>query len=211
MQNLRCKSIKIPHFNSKSSDVRQFFRKYNFYKNAYIPPWNNEISLRMFPNFLDDSASLFFESLAPEIRENFELLQEEFIIHYDSGLPISLRWEKLLQRKQGISENVTDYYAALLRLSQNMHLTPEVKLYIFLSGLEKNTKIHLQLFNPPENLAEAFRRAKIFQSVNKTVKSQEPSVFLAKLEKLDNIVEKLNSFTHEAIFQPSISPDLRGK
>ena len=84
-------------------------------------------------------------------------------------------------------------------------------MYIFLSGLEKNTKIHLQLFNPPANLAEAFRREKKFQSVNKTVKSQEPSVFLAKLEKLDNIVEKLNSFTQEAIFQPSISPDLRGK
>ena len=93
MENLRLKTIKIPHFNSKSSDVRQFFRKYHFYKNAYVPPRNEEISLRMFPNFLDESASLFFESLAPEIRGNFELLQEEFIIHYESGLPISLRWE----------------------------------------------------------------------------------------------------------------------
>ena len=78
MENLRLKHVKIPHFNSKTSDVRQFFRKYNFYKNAYVPPWNNEISIRMLPNFIDDPALLFFESLAPEIRG---LLQEEFIIH----------------------------------------------------------------------------------------------------------------------------------
>ena len=88
----------------------------------------------------------------------------------------------MIQRKQELYENVTDYYAAFLRLSQNIHLTPEVQLYIFLSGLEKNTKFHLQIFNPPENLAEAFRRAKLFQSVNKTVKCQESSVLLDKLD-----------------------------
>ena len=158
----------------------------------------------MLANFIDEPALLFFESLAPEIRGNLEFLKEEFIIHYESGVPISLRWEKLIQRKQGLYENVTDYYAALLRLSKNIQLTPEVQLYIFLSGLEKNTKFRLQLFNTPENLAEAFRRAKLFQSVNKTVKGQESSVLLAKLEKLDHIVKKLTTFTNEAIFQNSV-------
>ena len=88
-------------------------------------------------------------------------------MHYGSGVPISLRWEKLIQRKQGLSENVTDYFAAFLRLSQNIHLTTEVQLYIFLSGLEKTTKFNLPIFNPPENLAESFHRAKFFNRLIK--------------------------------------------
>ena len=63
------------------------------------------------------------------------------IEHYDTGSPLSTQW--------------SDF--------------SEQMLYIFINALNENTKIHLAMNNPPENLAEALARAKTYQAVTKTV------------------------------------------
>ena len=170
MDNLRLSNAPIPHFDSKKSDVRQFFRRFQVYRQAYVPAWGNDVSINMLGNFIDDGALIYLESLIPEIRGDFELLRANLIEHYDSGIPLSTKWRELNQRKQGDHESVTNYYGALLKLSELMQLTPEQKFYVFINGLKKSTKLHLELNNPPANLADAFTRAKIYQSVNKTGK-----------------------------------------
>ena len=69
----------------------------------------------------------------------------------------------------------------------------------------------MQIFNPPENLAEAFRRAKLFQSVNKTDKFQGSSLPLDNLEKWEDMVKQLSVLINKTIFKNavSISTDFR--
>ena len=92
MDNLRLRNVPVPHFDSKKSDVRQIFRKFQTFRQAHVPAWGNKVSRNMLTNLIDDDALVYVESLNAETRGNYELLRRDLIEHYDSGIPMTGKW-----------------------------------------------------------------------------------------------------------------------
>ena len=106
----RIHSIRPPKFDSRKSNVRTFFSKFDKYKNVFQPPWEDNVAIDMLSNCLDDENSLeFFDSLDEHLREDYDLLREHFIEHYDTPNPMTTQWNNLTKRKQRDDESVTQY------------------------------------------------------------------------------------------------------
>ena len=205
MDYIRLRNIEPPLFDTTTSDVYNFFRRFQYFRESRRQLWDNDLTVIILKNLLDDISLDFVESLPLPTQQNFNLLRECLLDHYDKCPPLSVQWCKLNQRVQRENESVIDYYAAILKLARHIQLTPEQRLYVFLNGLEKNTKLHLQINNPPANLADAFTRAKIYQSVSKTDKFSCSSVeindsrnetLIDTLEKMEQILKQLTELTN---------------
>ena len=148
----------------------------------------------MLKKLLDDNSLNFVESLPLPIQQNYDILRDRVLDHYDKNLPLSVQWAKLNQRIQQGNESVIHYSNDILNLACNMQLTPDQKLYVFISGLEKNMKLHLSMNNAPQTLADALNHAKLYQSVKKKQEKPRQDALIANLEKLDQIVKNLSEF-----------------
>ena len=206
----RLQNIRPPRYDSAKANIRTFFTRFDKYKNAHQPAWDNEAAVNILSNLLDDESLEYFESLEEEIRNNYEQAKESLIEHYEPGNPIYTKWSNLTSRKQGETESVTMYYDDLIKKSRRMEVPAAQLLYIFIDGLPLDTKQHLALeTNPPETLAQALTRAKTFQAVTKNgnpvkslykhirEESSKPSSAVVentqiyKLKNLENTMEKL--------------------
>ena len=169
MEMLRFQNIRAPRFDAKKSNVRTFFRKFEQFRDGHHPAWNNEVTLNMLTNLMDDDSLDYSDTLPQETQGNYENLRDNMIEHYDMGSPLSTQWHDLNQRKQRDNETVTQYHDEILKLARPMHLAEEQTLLVFVNGLDENTKINLAMNNPPENLADALARAKTYQAVARTI------------------------------------------
>jgi len=208
-QNMnRLQNIRPPKFDSSKSNVRTFFTRFDKYREAHVPAWDDAVSINMLSNVLDDVALDFLESLTADVYED---TKNSLIEHYDTGNPIATQWTNLISRTQTSTESVTNYYDDLLKMSRRLNIAADGLLYIFIDGLPNDTKTHLALdANPPVNLAEALSRAKTHQAVTraitpvKTLFKQirddvaKPSVAVVdtyqspKYKNLENVISKLN-------------------
>ena len=193
MEMLRLQNIRGPRFEAKKSNVRTFFRKFEHYRDGHQPAWNNEVILNMLTNLMDDDSLDYYDSLPPETQGNYENLRDNMIEHYDTGSPLSTQWHDLNQRKQKDNETVTQYHDELLRLARLLNLPAEQQLLIFINGLDENTKIHLAMNNPPENLADALARAKTYQAVARTI---NPVKTLFRQIREENLQTSTVTFDH---------------
>ena len=107
MEMLRLQNIRGPRFEAKKSNVRTFFRKFEHYRDAHPPAWNNEVMLNMLTNLMDDDSLDYYDSLPPETQGNYENLRDNMVEHYDTGSPLSTQWHDFNQRKQKDNETVT--------------------------------------------------------------------------------------------------------
>ena len=177
MDYSRLRYIEPPRFNSNTSDVFNFFRRFNFFRQSHQPIWGNNVTLIMLKNLLDDNSLNFVESLPLNIQQNYDLLRGRLLDHYDKNPPLSVQWAELNKCTQRVGESVIHYCDDILNLARNMKLTPDQKLYVFINGLEKNTKLHLSMNNAPQTLADALNRAKIYQSVKKKYESSVNALY----------------------------------
>ena len=140
----RLQSLRPPKFNSRISDVRRFFSKFDKYVKVVQPPWDNEVIITMLSNLLDDKSLDFFDSLDEEIREDYDLLKEHFIEHYDSPTPITYRWSDLIQRKQTVDETVTEFHDDLVQMGRMMNIELKIFCIFLLMGfsLKYNYILH---------------------------------------------------------------------
>ena len=116
MQNLRLQNILPPKFDSEIDCIRTFFTRFETYRDSHIPPWDDEITLNILCNLVDDSTLLFLANLHVDIHNNFLITKERIIHHFESGKPLSLLWNDLINRKQGTNESIISYYNSLLIL-----------------------------------------------------------------------------------------------
>ena len=103
----------------------------------------------MLSNLFDDSSLEYFDSSDEEIREDYDLLKEHLIEHYDTPNPMTTQWNNLNQRKQRDNESVTQYYDDLIKMGRRMDIAGANLIYIFINGLPSETKLHLSLYDPP--------------------------------------------------------------
>ena len=215
MDYIRLRHIEPPLFDTTTSDVYNFFRRFRYFRESRRQPWDNDLTVIILKNLLDDISLDFVDSLPVHTQQNFNLLRDSLLDHYDKCPPLSVQWSELNQRVQRENESVIEYYGDILKLARHIQLTPEQRLYVFLNGLEKNTKLHLQINNPPANLADAFTRAKIYQSVNKTdkfscssteINDSRQETFIDTLEKLAQIVQQLTEITVRCNRHQNVAP-----
>ena len=90
--------IKPPKFNSEEMEIQLFFNKLEKYKILYS--LSEDEILKLIPNLLNTKSLYYFDSLTFEIRNNYLLLRQQMIKHYNSGnFPYS-HWADLNNRKQ---------------------------------------------------------------------------------------------------------------
>ena len=128
---VRINQLKPPKFNSRKSDVRRFFSKFDKYIQVIEPPWENDVIINVLSNLLDDHSLDFFDSIDDEIREDYDLLKEHFIEHYENPTPLTYRWSDLSKRKQKSDETLTEFHHDLVHMGRRMDIGVEYLLYIF--------------------------------------------------------------------------------
>jgi len=174
---VRINKLKPPKFNARKSDVRRFFSKLEKYFQVIEPPFENDVIINVLSNLLDDNSLDFFDSLEEEIREDYDLLKEHFIEHYDNPTPLTYRWNELTKRKQKATETVTEFHDDLVHMVRMMDIGVENLLYIFVNGLPPETQLHLSLHDPPQDLTDALNRAKTFQAIKRTTSPSINSLY----------------------------------
>ena len=132
MENFaRVHNIHPPKFDSRKSNVRTFFSKFDKHKNVFQPQWEDDVAINILATCLVDANSLaFFDSLDEHVREDYDLLREHFIDHYDTPNPLTTQWHDLTKRNQGEDEAVTQYYDDLIKMGQRMDIEGESLVYL---------------------------------------------------------------------------------
>ena len=59
----RLQNIRPPRFDSTKANIRTFFTRFDKYKDAHEPNWEDDIALNIISNLLDDESLEYFESL----------------------------------------------------------------------------------------------------------------------------------------------------
>ena len=131
MDYIRLRHIEPPLFDTSTSDVYNFFRRFQYFRQSHRQIWANDVTLNMLKNLLDENSLNFVESLPLPIQQNYDLLRDCLLDHYDKRPPLSVQWSELNQRVQRENESVIEYYGDILRLARHIQLTPEQRLYVF--------------------------------------------------------------------------------
>ena len=140
MNMLRFQNLRIPRFDAKKSNVRKIFRKFEQFRDGQIPIWDNDVTINMLENVMDDDSLDYFDSLPEEIRGNYENLRGNMVEHYDTGSPLCTQWHDLNHRVQRENETVTQFHDELLKLARPMNLAVDQILLIFINGLDEIQK-----------------------------------------------------------------------
>ena len=164
-QFTRTYGLRPPRFEARKSDIIKFFSRYDKFV-AQNPNWDDAQKVTYLANLLDDEALDFFDELPAAVRADYENLKIELLEHYKPVHPPTTQWSLMTKRQQLPNEGVTEYYDALLRLAQGIHIPQQQFLFIFLDGLPEQTKTHIALAaQQPENVRDALHMAKTFQAV----------------------------------------------
>ena len=168
-------NLRPPKFESKKTDVRHFFSRYDKFLSQY-PGWNDNQKVNFLGNLIDDDALYFLDYLEDSTKVSYQETKKEFVEHYTDNKPLQKQWELITERKLGEDESLTEYYDALLKMSDDLGLGEEQRLFFFLNGLPQKTKNHITLTGNPNNTKEALKMAKIFKAVNEDDTAETPKV-----------------------------------
>ena len=97
-------------------------------------------------------------------KKNFEHLAQALKTQFHSDLDESLLRQKLNERKQLLSETVSEFAAAIRRLVQRINLPRSECIIYFIQGLRADLK-NLVILQRPTSFEEAEMHAKLNESV----------------------------------------------
>jgi hypothetical protein len=152
---------------SPSEDVNKFLRQVNNY--AQYAQMDEEAKLRFFPLILSGRASIWFEDLPQDIKQNWENLTARFTEQFGPNLLGFLRQESLTNRTQGKTEGVESYSIDLMHRLNLANIEDPERYRIFLRGLRPGLKALLldkdiHTYSQAENFA---RRAESIMALQK--------------------------------------------
>lgn len=104
------------------------------------------------------------------------------------------------------TESVTEYHDDLLRMAARLEIPAAPLLFIFLDGLDEQTKLYIALSPiPPADLAQALTLAKTHQAITGTHKSPKDLLQKVKDENTALSAAVHNTQTqHQAHFQKQL-------
>ena len=188
--------LRPPRFESRKSDVRKFFQRYNHFLLQH-PNWEDNQKVGYLSNLVDDEGLDFVDALPEDVRANYDNTQQAFIDHYAAIEPPSTQWSLITKRKQTPTETVTEYHDDLIRMAARIQVPAESLLLIFLEGLPKTTKLYIALHpNQPQNITQALTLAKTYQTVTGTPKSTQELLHKFKDEPSASPISNANTVFH---------------
>ena len=105
MENLHMINIVPPKFNGEIDSIRLFFVRFEIYRNCFNQLWDQQLTLNMLCNLIDNKTLLIFASYPAYIHNNYERTKACLIAHFDSGKMPFMLWNELQNRQQGFLES----------------------------------------------------------------------------------------------------------
>jgi len=124
-------------------------------------------AVAMFPLFLKDTATDWYETLSGNVKNNWEALKDEFHSYYgNSPLDIFLADETVFTRIQRPGEKVRDYVAQMQKLASRMPaLTDDLLLWTICRSLRPQIKAAvIKQKNDVKSVADLLQLAKLAES-----------------------------------------------
>ena len=91
MINFRLRKVVPPFFEADTSEVYNVFRRFHIFRQAHRPVWSNDVAVNMLKILLDDNSLDFVESLPFDTQQNYELLRDCLLDHYEKNSPLSVQ------------------------------------------------------------------------------------------------------------------------
>ncbi len=199
-RGFRNMKLRAPTFSgAKSQCVKVFFsRLAKYLEHQEVRERNKVEALGL---CLEGAALNAYDSM---IRNNedaeYEELRVALIARFDdNSIDIVIR-SKLSNRKLKSGESIAEYYNELRTHADQIQISDQELLYIFISGLNVDMQKHLVCQNP-ESCEQAVSQAKALQQVSKM--GQSNAIEQLKCDLKDNQVSALSS-GHDADFQNSV-------
>ena len=118
---------------------------------------------------IDEKASILYESLADDTKNNWERLKAAMETFFaPTQLPAVQAFQILKELKMSANESVQEFFHKFIRYTKDLDLTEIHKIAVFTSRLPKYIKDYLVIQNP-DSLEEAFRLAKVKELLKKIV------------------------------------------
>ncbi|KAL3879836.1 hypothetical protein ACJMK2_032115 [Sinanodonta woodiana] len=157
------------------------------------------------PLLLTDNALRWYMSLTQNIRDDFSLLQKEFLIRY--GPDERVQWQRtaaLYQTVQGASEKVEDFIANIVAKGTELELPQTQIKHIIINGLKPHIRQFVLQQNP--ETVDDLRQSARLAEVTTTDSTKEQQTLVAAIQRLE---EKLEAMSVAVSSRPEFKHSLR--
>ena len=154
-----------PKFGGSNVDADAWLAHFQRYVGYRQLP--DDEAVTMFPLFLKDTAFDWYETLAGDVKNNWEAVKDEFHSYFrKSPLDIFLADETVFTRTQRPGEKVRDYVAQMQKLASKMpKLEDDLMLWTILRGLRPQIKMAvMKQKNSIKTVTDLLQLAKLAES-----------------------------------------------
>jgi Retrotransposon gag protein len=161
-----------PFKGTEHEEAKFWLSRFELY--VSLQGWNSMRTAKAFPLFLRDSASIWFDALADDVKTDLTKLKKAFIERYYPHKATKwTRLEKFNARSQKKGESVMTYAEAVIKMGKELDKSDKELLEALIKGLRPHIRSYVlerEPKNPEECLslarnAEAFRPEGTVESV----------------------------------------------
>ena len=161
-----------------------FFHFLQFKRTAAFNKWDSNEQLCDLPLCLNESASIFYESLSNKIKPDLKLIQQAFQNEYEPPERIWVKKTQLHGLKEG-EKGLEHFAASLEKVSQELKVSEETKRDLFIQGVNSSLKRRL-LLSQLETYTQVVRIARVNNSVNTDDDARIVETVIITITKLQN-------------------------
>ena len=192
----------LPKFNgSPKEDVKEFLLQLK--RVATFNNWNSHDQLFAFPLYLIQSTSTYYESLSDKTKQHIDSLIQAFQNEYEPPERVWIKKTQLYSLKEGHS-GLEKFIANLEKQCEELNVTEETKLDLFIQDVNPNLKQRL-LLSQPATYTKAVRIARVNNSVINDDDERIVETVVKAMAKLQTKPPKTNTVTFAENDTPPIN------
>ena len=182
-QKMLIKDVRFDSFHGRDNeDITRWFEKLELLLTTKGIERTGPMAIAQVINNLSGQAETFLFELPAEERESFEKLKGALMKRYATKDRTWAKRQRLIARRQGPNELLSDYVNDMHELFGGLHLAEVDKVTYFVEGLLPSMKVEV-LKKMPETLLEAEEYARTLDSINKRVSQNSEN---GQMERLIN-------------------------
>lgn len=180
-QKMLIKDVRIDNFHGRDNeDITRWFEKLELLLTTKGIEKTGPLAIAQIINNLSGPAETFLFELPAEERESFEKLKGALMKRYATKDRTWTKRQRLIARRQGPNELLSDYVNDMHELFGGLHLAEVDKVTYFVEGLLPSVKVEV-LKKMPETLLEAEEYARTLDVINKRVSQTSENVQMERL------------------------------
>ena len=180
-QKLAAKDIRIDKFRGyETDDINRWFEKLELQLEAKGIRTIDSVAISQVVNNLSGPAETFMFELPSHERKDYTSLKQALQRRYSTKDRTWVRRQRLVSRKQGQHEPLSDYINEMHELFGGLDMGEAEKVTYFTEGLHQSLKVKV-LERMPETLFEAEEIARTVDSISRRVNQPSNDVNLEKM------------------------------